>query len=727
VNEKAVTESGARRDKLWFAILGGIVLLAVLLRAWAALRLPLDYDEPVYLQAGFDYARALREGDLGGVIDYAENREHPALVKFLYSLVVLALGPETDWQIALYAGRLLSALFGVLAVLALALFDPVAGGLLAVHTMAVKYTSQVYLEALPQLASLAAVLALVRSSGARDRWFWLSALALGATAASKFTYVPIVLVLLYLAIWEKRTRWTDLALYLGVAVLAFWLLNPTLWRDPIGRLADTLFFHVRYSQGSRIQLAALPWYQPLYWISRSPPSLWHPDAFFYFALDGVIFLLALPGLYWEWHERRWVVVWIATGLLFLLLWPTKWPQYTLILTPALCLSASAAARRIYHWIHERETYWLWLRQMIPVPPLSFFILGTLMVVAVVVFFTASTLQLTLGRLGWSHFTTQDSMLPSNIVYDVAPGPDPPEGSRRGMILGTEQGAVLWTPRVTTDVPDDWLVFTAENSDLPADRVLSVVRDGEGVLWFGTEAGLARYDPRDGEGEWQVYTADELGLTGDRVYALAVGSDGRLWAGTSHGAAVWDGEAWTSFTSATSGLADDWVSALAIEPQPEGDRIWFGTEAGPSRLDTATGEWTSYAGEFDASVVALLVDSEGRVWAGTLGEGLGVWDGEMWRVFVTGNSGLPYNSVTALAEVEPGRLWIGTALPAEVGGVLAELDVAAGLAGSEDAWKLYTRTDSGYSEAEPMVIAQDGEGRWWIGTRTAGVDIHRSRQ
>ncbi len=34
---------------------------------------------------------------------------------------------------------------------------------MAVHTMAIKYTSQAYLEALPHLASLGAVLALVRS------------------------------------------------------------------------------------------------------------------------------------------------------------------------------------------------------------------------------------------------------------------------------------------------------------------------------------------------------------------------------------------------------------------------------------------------------------------------------------------------------------------------------------------------------------------------------------
>jgi ligand-binding sensor domain-containing protein len=27
-------------------------------------------------------------------------------------------------------------------------------------------------------------------------------------------------------------------------------------------------------------------------------------------------------------------------------------------------------------------------------------------------------------------------------------------------------------------------------------------------------------------------------------------------------------------------------------------------------------------------------------------------------------------------------------------------------------------------AEPLAIAQDGQGRWWIGTRTSGIDIYQ---
>lgn len=702
-----------QRARIGALILVGIVLLALLLRSWAALRLPLDYDEPVYLETAEEYAQALRNGDINGLIDYGGNREHPALGKILYALALLGVGQDADWMVAVYVARLVSVLFGLLATFLLALFDPLAGGLLAVHTLAVKYTAQVYLEALPHLASIAAVLALARSNGTRDRWFWLSALALGVTTAGKFTYLPIVLVLAYLAIWEKSLRWPSLVVYGVVAVAAFWLLNPILWREPFSRLFDSLFFHMRYSQGLPVEMAGYGWDRPLYWISRAEATVWHPDVFFYPGLDGPIFLLALPGLYWEWRERRWVVVWIVVSLVLLLLWPTKWPQYTLVLTPALCLSASSAVRHLYHLAREQDIVVAWFQVMIPRPPLAFWILVGALGVVVAVVYTVATLQLTLGRLGWSDFTTENSQLPSSTVYSLAAGSDlDPE---EGMILGTERGGVIWLPPVTTDLPDRWRVFTTENSVLPGNRVRAVTRDVGGHIWFGTEAGLARYDGA----EWHVYRAEDLGLTGDQVYALAIGSDGHLWAGTNAGAAVYDGQMWRPITTATSGLVDDRVFSLAIDPRPEGDQVWFGTQGGLSRLDTSTGEWLGFTDVYAGAVVDLLLDSSGRLWIGTLGGGLGVWDGATWQFYRTGDSEIPFNSVTAIAEAAPGVLWVGTAQPAEVGGLLARFD--------GETWKVLAEHNSGYSTAEPLAIAQDDRGRWWIGTRTAGVDIYQANQ
>jgi ligand-binding sensor domain-containing protein len=243
----------------------------------------------------------------------------------------------------------------------------------------------------------------------------------------------------------------------------------------------------------------------------------------------------------------------------------------------------------------------------------------------------------------------------------------------------------------------------------------VARGQDGRLWFGTEKGLNSYDGA----EWKAYRAADLGLQADAVRALAVGSDGRLWVGTETGVAVLDGQEWTPLT-ANSALGSDRVLAVAVEPGSAGDRIWFGTRTGVSRLDTASGQWLSFPDVFDPAwggVSELTFDSSGRLWAGTSGGGLGLWDGTSWSFYRTSNSDIPFNSVNVVEEVRPGVLWVGTARPAEVGGELAEFD--------GQSWKVYDRA-SGFSGSEPLVIVQDSEGRWWIGTRTAGVDIYHAR-
>lgn len=686
-----------------------VVLLAFFLRLWAAWQLPVDYDEPVYLQTGFDYARLIQAGDWQAVIDYPESREHPPLVKLLYGSVILALGEKATWENALLACRFVSAVFGTLGVLLVTLTDPLAGGLLAVQTYAVKYTAQAYLEALPLFAALASILALRRWRGdsLRQRWFWLSALALGLTAAGKYSYLPALPVILYIAILEKKASWKGIAIYLGMAAITFWALDPSLWHAPLTRFADSIFFHAEYSQGLHVQEIGYPWYQPFIWIFTSSPADWHPNVFFYFGFDGFISVLAVAGIKSEWKERRWLVVWLAFGVLFLLLWPTKWPQYTLAVVPAFCLAAATAARRAYRWLKEQETYWGWLNIMLLRPPRGFFIGIVSLIVLLTIAGIANAVSIGVNRIGWTHITADTSPLPSNTIYDIIRHPD------GRMILATENGAAIWSTPA-----NKWQVLTPLNSPLPHERVLTVMVAKDGSLWFGTQGGLAHFD----ESQWSVYRAADFGLAGEQVQALAEGNNGQIWIGGATGAAVFDGQNWTPFTQATSGLADDAVFSLAVAPQAGGDWVWFGTLTGVSRLDTFTGEWVTFTGQnFDANwggVADLMMDGTGQLWAATLGGGLGRWDGKSWSFYRVSNSGIPFNTVQEVAEVDS-VFWVGTAIPNSAGGVLARFD------GKE--WRRYTPNLSGFSGGEVLSIAQDSTGRLWFGTRTSGVDIYSPKR
>ena len=385
-----------------------IVLLAAVLRGLAVARLPVDFDEPVYTEAGLVYAAAIRAGDLS-LLRLDPAPEHPGLVKLVYGGVFL-LSPSL-WEGTgdplpnplpggegtgdplpnpLPGGegtRGTSAVVGVVHVLLLALVSPVAGALLAVHSYTVKYTVQVYLEALPMFTATLCVLSymMARKSSRKGRqggkerqedsswrslppwrplrepFFWtLSAVALGLTAAGKYIYAVAGLAVAADYLWrlaaERRPRGLLVLLgWGGLAVLAFFAANPALWPDPFGGLLDSLAFHTAYSQSAHVQQSGYPWYQPFVWLVAPMPVMWHPGIIVT-PLDPLIALLGVVGLRpmaraWDGRGRV-IVLWWGIGLLFALLWPTKWPQYSLIMTAPMCLCAAAGLRSVVQRLKE---------------------------------------------------------------------------------------------------------------------------------------------------------------------------------------------------------------------------------------------------------------------------------------------------------------------------------------------------------------------------------------
>jgi ligand-binding sensor domain-containing protein len=215
--------------------------------------------------------------------------------------------------------------------------------------------------------------------------------------------------------------------------------------------------------------------------------------------------------------------------------------------------------------------------------------------------------------------------------------------------------------------------------------------------------------------WERFDTGEANLPSHRVLALDVSPAGEVWAGTDRGAARFDGERWQTFTAADSGLADDRVTAVEAGESA----VWFGTPSGLSRLETATGAWQTTAAGRDGFGAAAIGDlelaSDGVLWAGTMGGGLGAWDGSAWRSYVTSNSDLPLNTVQKLYATSGGDLWAGLAFAAQPSGLIARL--------SDGKWTTYGLRHSGYSGAEPLSFGEDVFGRLWIGTRNGGIELY----
>ena len=364
-----------------------VVAIAWALRWRAVTLLPVDYDEDDYLRAAQQYATLIRSGDWAGFTQTNYRPEHPPLAKIVFGVSILS-APEAPLipdqsssadpdqtlpKNLLRDARASSAVLGSLEVLLLALVNPLAGLFLAIHTFTIKYTSQVMLEAVPAFTSLVAILCYVRtkkritrSGNLRgvDTWFILSAVFLGLTAASKYIYcVAGVAILIDWLIWGKENknlkRFILQAFLWGlIAILTFFLFDPYLWPSPIERLGSSVLFNSAYSTGTHVQEVGYPIWQPFIWLNTTPYA-WHPQAF-YFALDPLITLAAAFGISSVWKKQRLYAIWLGIALFFLLIWPTKWPQYLLILTAPLSLAAAEGLmnltlRPIHKWLEERKT------------------------------------------------------------------------------------------------------------------------------------------------------------------------------------------------------------------------------------------------------------------------------------------------------------------------------------------------------------------------------------
>ncbi|HYF61697.1 MAG TPA: MerC domain-containing protein [Herpetosiphonaceae bacterium] len=371
--QSSTPPAGQRPQMLLRALAVALVFaVALWLRLRAVALLPTDFDEDDYLRAGQLYAKHLAADDWAAVIDERENYEHPPMTKLAYGAILLREGPESYARpvIALKDNnggspiiarkarglRVFSAVVGALTAALVAVINPLAGLLVAFNTWHIKYTSQAMLEALPCLLAALTALLLWRSRRAGDTAFWLSAAALGLTAAGKYLYAVVGLAGLAWLIWRERAEirrpglWARLLGWGGLALLIFYACDPALWPDPLGRLRESLLFSERYASSQHVRNAGYGWWQPLRWLFGSVP--WHPGVF-PLLLDGLFAAIGLLGLWRAWREQRLLALWFAAMMLFLFAWPTKWPQYILTVTVPISLIAAGQLGGWWRWAEAR--------------------------------------------------------------------------------------------------------------------------------------------------------------------------------------------------------------------------------------------------------------------------------------------------------------------------------------------------------------------------------------
>lgn len=256
--------------------------------------------------------------------------------------------------------------------------------------------------------------------------------------------------------------------------------------------------------------------------------------------------------------------------------------------------------------------------------------------------------------------------------------------------------------------------------LPHNTVYCIAQDRNGLMWFGTQDGLVRFDGYECRVIRQQ-EADTAGFLGNSIHCLLQDRDGNLWAGTrSNGINFRDGKtgAFKNLKSEPKlrSISKSWVNTLCEDRK---GRIWIGTiNNGLVIYDPKTHSSKHFdktnSGLTDNAISKIIEDKTGKIWVGASGTGIYYYD-EKKRDFqkihssISGDTDFESFRKTLYAGGK-GHLWIGTE-----GSGLYRLDLSTG--------QLQRFTlENGLASNNIMGIAENDQGLLLLATDGGGLNI-----
>lgn len=212
----------------------------------------------------------------------------------------------------------------------------------------------------------------------------------------------------------------------------------------------------------------------------------------------------------------------------------------------------------------------------------------------------------------------------------------------------------------------WGSITVFNG-LPSDSVKAITQTPDGVMWFGTDNGLARFDGR------RIQNLSPGADDADRITTLATSSAGEIWIGTRAGAFVYSANKFQAVEN-TLNVA---ITSLFLRAE-----VYLGTddgfvmrivrtENGAPSAERIISEPVRDAGG-DPLAITGIAGSQGRLLAGTYGRGVfTVSDG---RAVEFQSSPRPA-FINSIVTGEAGKTWLGTDAAKNASGIFAEDNVS----------------------------------------------------
>lgn len=303
-----------------------------------------------------------------------------------------------------------------------------------------------------------------------------------------------------------------------------------------------------------------------------------------------------------------------------------------------------------------------------------------------------------------------------------PARSQPDGSARDTTLprGNDVSTAR-SGRYTAPMPQPQ-VFEWLTSQLPQPFLRDIVQDPQGFMWFGSQAGLGRWDGHQMRIFLASPDAGALALTSDFITELEIDAEGRLWIGTGEaGISVFDRQAETMehFRKGPQegALGGDGISVLFRD---RNGTMWVGTADGVlDRYDPATKAFQHLRTfeEMETAITDIADAGEGLLWVATQDAGLFKLDpasSEIVTHYLAGaeDGNLSSNTVYSVFPDKEGMIWVGT----EEG--LDRLDPKQG---KFERFRHDPQDPGSLAHDRVNSVYVDSEGILWVGT---GRGLHR---
>lgn len=204
---------------------------------------------------------------------------------------------------------------------------------------------------------------------------------------------------------------------------------------------------------------------------------------------------------------------------------------------------------------------------------------------------------------------------------------------------------------TNSIGQTFTNYTTSDGLIDNNVLCASVADS-GVIWFGTQNGISKFDGNT----WTNFDkSSHPNLIDNTIKAIQTISNGDLWVGTDFGVCKYSGSNWSCFNS-SGGLGDDRVKY--IKEAPNGD-IWIGEYDGLSIFDGSN--WTNYNmsdGLPFGGIQFITFDDNQDSWLGSGFGGLIKFDGANFNV-INYSNGLVNNIVNGIAIDDFNKKWVGT--------------------------------------------------------------------